>query len=198
MKLEIVVFNKKMAKQAEKAGATQVDVLIEPNKGGLTPCLVTVEEIVSSVSIPVYVVVRHADTIHPNDIYVSHMIEYIKGVKELKVAGVVFGSLDQENNINKKQLNKLVRAASGMDKVFNRSIDETTNYLMSIKKLKKIGFTTILTAGNTKKAIDGIHALNDAKKIFPDILIGGGVGLDNAEKIIKSTGISSLHIGSDV
>ena len=198
MKLEIVVFDRKMAIDAEKSGATQLNILMEPNQGGLSVCAKTVEEIVQAVSIPVYVNVRLMPTHYFEDKYMEYAISYIEEVKSYGVTGVIFGSLTPEDKINEKHLKAVLAASEGIEFVYNRAVDFTKNYKTTIKLLKKYGVKSIISSGGTDKAVKGIDNLIYAKDYIEDIIIGASVGLDNVEELYKATGIKQFHIGSDV
>ena len=199
MKLEIIVFDKESALQAEKGGATQLELVTDLEHNGLTPDIETIKEVVSNVEIPVHVMLRPSDTFQHTDKEIKEMVKLIKEYKKLNVSGIVYGSLDEEKKVNIKQLKKIKKVCGDDIKlIFHRAADFARCPIEAWMTLQEQGVKHILTSGGPGKAIDNLDMINMAKKFVEDVLIGSGVSIDNASTIIKETQIKNLHVGSAV
>lgn len=56
--LEVIAVNAADARAAEAGGADRIELVCAMSEGGLTPSFGIIEQVVSSVSIPVYVMIR--------------------------------------------------------------------------------------------------------------------------------------------
>lgn len=135
-----------------------------------------------------------------NDDEVEAMIEDVKYFKQHGADGIVFGSLDRENEIHHQQCRRIV-AAWGKQKpiTFHRAFDETNKEDMeeNIIILKDLGFNRILSSGyeptaergiqNLKRLVD--HTRNTGLKIIP----GAGITKKNVASIITETGCEEIH-----
>ena len=60
MVVEICANSFRSARNAEKAGADRIELCTELATGGLTPSYGLLKQVISKLSIPVYVLIRHA------------------------------------------------------------------------------------------------------------------------------------------
>ena len=109
MTFEVIVFNAHEAIQAEKGGATQLELVRDLELGGLTPSIQVVKEVVNAVEIPVHVMVRTSNVYEHTDAEMKDMLDFIKEVRETDAAGIVWGSLDEDKKINVKQLKEILK-----------------------------------------------------------------------------------------
>ena len=199
MKLEVIVFNKESAIEAEKGGATQLELITDLDQDGLTPSIETIEEVVNSVNIPVHVMLRPSNTFQHSDKEVKEMVKLIKEYKKLNVPGIVYGSLDEENKVNVKQLNKIQKACGDDIKlVFHRAADFARCPIEAWTTLKEQGVKHILTSGGPGKAVDNLDMINVAQNYIEDVLIGSGVSIENVTEIVKETKLNNVHVGTSV
>ena len=124
----------------------------------------------------------------------------IEIAKSLGANGVVFGTLDEFNNINKSNLGSLLDVCDNLDITFHRAIDET-NLLESIDILnnyKKI--TNILTSGGKNNIPKNINIINDLTKKSKhiNILVGGGLNFSNIEYIKSNINTTHFHFGTAI
>lgn len=197
-KLEIIALNGIDAKAAQDAGADRIELVSEMAVGGLSPAVDVVKDVVSSVSIPVNVMVRFEhESFMYNDQEFKMMLSYIKQVKDLGINGIVFGSLDSDKIIDEEQLNQIVEAAGDLDITYHRAIDESyDNYKQNMETISgKV--TTVLTSGGTLYPIDdNIELLNWASELDIRVLVGGGIKETNYKQMFDSLPNCDFHIGS--
>jgi copper homeostasis protein len=128
----------------------------------------------------------------------KYTLQYIEEIKKSKVKGIIFGSLDSKNKINKEQLKQILSIKGNLEFVFNDAIDFTNNYLESLKTLSKLGVNKLITSGQSKQAVDGVDKIKIAMSKIETVIIRGGVGLDNIEKLYSLTNNKNFHVGSDL
>ncbi|MCG9735946.1 copper homeostasis protein CutC [Pseudoalteromonas shioyasakiensis] len=124
--------------------------------------------------------------------------------------GVVFGAV-KHGELDLEVTRSLVATAKqhGLKVTFHRAFDTLTNPLCALNELISLGVDRILTAGTPwqsgQSAVDGLNQLNtylahSANQI--EIVMGGGVTLENAEaiwRLIKNhSANAAVHVHSCV
>jgi copper homeostasis protein len=117
--------------------------------------------------------------------------------KKVRAAGVVFGLLTPENQIDIKNTKLLAEYAQPLPATFHKAIDVLDNPVEGAKILAGIpGITRILTSGGKATAKDGsdvIRKMIDAVAGKIVILIAGKVTSENLNEIEKITGGTEFH-----
>lgn len=101
--------------EAQRGGASRIELCIELEKGGTTPSLELINEVIANVSIPVNILIRHrsGDFIYSeNEIkMMAGQIEQIKNAPAgKKVNGFVIGALKKDGGIDTKGVTELIKA----------------------------------------------------------------------------------------
>ncbi|MFR6016219.1 MAG: copper homeostasis protein CutC [Paraclostridium sordellii] len=199
--LEIIGMSVEDAIAIEKCGADRIELVSALTEGGLTPSFGLIESVVNKVKIPVNVMIRHhAKSFVYSDEDINIMIKDIEKVKEIGANGVVFGMLDEKNNIKEEQLITLLEAAKGLDVTYHRAIDET-NVIDSIKILSKYEYiTNVLTSAGKGNIENNIEKIKDMKKNAGsiNILLGGGLNFENIDRIKNLTNNKDFHFGTAI
>ncbi|WOO88446.1 copper homeostasis protein CutC [Mollicutes bacterium LVI A0078] len=197
-KLEVIVLNAADSIAAEKAGADRLELVTDMAHGGLSPEIEIVRDVVSSVSIPVNVMVRFEyDGFEYTHQQFLELLEYVESVKKLGINGVVFGSLTSEGLVDEDQLEAIIEAADGLDITFHRAIDEVDNNYLTNFNLINGKVTTVLSSGGTDyPLIDNLASLNAVSESKTRLLIGGGINANNYQLVIDSVVEADIHIGS--
>lgn len=201
MLLEVIASTVLDALRIEGFGGNRIELVSALKEGGLTPSYGLIKAVINSVKIPVNVMVRpHSNSFVYTDREIELMKEDILMIKRLGANGVVFGALDEKNNICEKSLVKLLEASDGLEVTFHRAIDELINPVEGIKVLRKYPIKNLLTSGGEGKIIDNISVIKNMIKESGNIevLIGGGLTLTNIEAIANSTGVKQCHFGTAV
>ncbi len=110
--------------------------------------------------------------------------------------GVVFGGLDRDGRVHRDLVRRLVALAGAQPTVFHRAFDHTPDLLESLDTLIDLGVTRVLSAGGRGRAMEGAGHLASlvhraAGRI--EILAGGGVRADHAQRLVDATGVQQLH-----
>ncbi|CEO29742.1 copper homeostasis protein CutC [Paraclostridium sordellii] len=199
--LEIIGMSVEDAIAIEKCGADRIELVSALTEGGLTPSFGLIESVVNKVKIPVNVMIRHhAKSFVYSDEDINIMIKDIEKVKEIGANGVVFGMLDEKNNIREEQLITLLKAAKGLDVTYHRAIDET-NVIDSIKILSKYEYiTNVLTSAGKGNIENNIEKIKEMKKNAGsiNILLGGGLNFENIDRIKNLTNNKDFHFGTAI
>ncbi|MBC1568563.1 copper homeostasis protein CutC [Listeria sp. FSL L7-1425] len=124
--------------------------------------------------------------------------------KQIAVDGVVFGCITDSGLLDKTAINKLMKAAEGLEVTFHMAFDELieTEKLPAIDWLAEQDVTRILTHGGDGAKLPEETFINWQKYInyAADriiILPGGGIKSHNIEWISNETGAAEIH-GTDL
>lgn len=156
------------------------------------------QKICASLNIPVMVKIRPraGNFIYSGDEIVQ-MQQEIKQAKKAGAAGIVFGMLTPDKNIDVANTQKLADEALPLPVTFHKAIDEADDLPGAVTVLKKIkGITRILTSGGRPTAKEGAAAIREMKKAaggFPGIMAAGKVTADNVNEIARLTGAQEFH-----
>ena len=183
---------------AEKRGANRIELCSDLANDGLTPSFELMEKTCATLKIPVMVMIRPRAG---GFVYLEEEIEQMKTeinlAKKVNAAGVVFGLLTSENNIDKKNTETLAEYAKPLPVTFHKAIDELKNPLEGVKTLIEIdGIKRILTSGGKPTALEGQQVIREMMKVAEDkitILVAGKVLDSNVNEIQEITGAKELH-----
>lgn len=201
--LEIIATCIDDAIKIEKNGGDRIELISSLIEGGITPSYGLIKGVKEEVNIPINVMIRpHGKSFIYSDEDIEIMIEDIKIAKEIGVNGIVLGVLDGEGNIDEEKLERLLCYTGNLEVTFHRAIDETKDIIKNIKILKKYSnIKRVLTSGGKGKVIDNLDTIEEMIKITGDkpiILVGGGLTLDNVNRVVQSINPRELHFGTDV
>jgi copper homeostasis protein len=197
MILEIAVFNIESALAATTAGADRLELCENPLEGGTTPSYGMLKKVRTSVSIPVFPIIRPrgGDFLY-SDAEFEVMQHDVKLCRELGFEGVVIGLLLPDGNIDTARTKQLVDIAYPMDVTFHRAFDRCADPIKGLEDIISSGCTRILTSGQVPNAMDGKELIKTLVEKAGDriiILPGSGVRSSNAAALVAYTGAKELH-----
>ena len=198
--IEMIATTFKDALEIEAGGGHRIELISALSEGGLTPSYGLIQAVVKAVQIPVNVMIRpHSSGFVYTDDEIDFMKKDIEIARELGAKGVVLGALTTENEIDFEKLESLLSVCKGLNVTFHRAIDET-NVVRSVEQLSHYKeITTILTSGGLAAPIeDNVVLIKDmiACAGHIDILLGGGLTLENIREVKVQTGAQHFHFGS--
>ena len=200
MIVEIIATSVEDALRIERGGAQRIELISGLAEGGVTPSAGLIRAVCRRVNIPVMAMIRpHAMNFCYEAADLAVMIEDIGIARDGGATGVVLGCLTYTKCIDEKVLEKLLRAADGLEVTFHRAIDDTPDVLASIATLRNYPITRVLTSGGPGKAQDNIpviQAMRAATKGAFSILAGSGMNAGNAARLIAATGVREVHFGT--
>lgn len=182
---------------AEKKGADRIELCADLHLDGLTPSFELMQRTCSALKIPVMVMIRPrgGDFVYSEE-EISQMKTDIDKAKKAGAAGVVFGLLTLENQIDIENTRELAKYAQPLPVTFHKAIDLLEYPVQGATLLSEIpGITRILTSGGKATAKDGSDVIRKMIKAAGKIviLIAGKVTRENLNEIEKITGGTEFH-----
>ena len=167
---EACVDNIQDAINAFKKGADRIEFCSNLDEDGLTPSNYDLISLKKSISIPVRVMVRpHSNSFNYNDDDLIQMKETIEFCKNQKFDGVVFGCLDDNNELDLNKIKYLADFAKPLNVIIHKAIDLTSSPVNSLKKLLEINSVNgVLTSGGSETAELGTEVLKKMINISPN------------------------------
>ena len=195
--LEVAVFNIESAIQAEAAGANRLELCENPNEGGTTPSYGTLSVVSSTISIPVFPIIRPrgGDFLYTRSEF-DVMKNDIRLCKELGFGGVVIGLLLPDGCIDKARTKELVALAAPLEVTFHRAFDRCNDPIKGLHDIIETGCKRILTSGQVPSAPDALDLLQTLVKDAGDNIIirpGSGVRGNNIASIKTVTKAKEFH-----
>ncbi|WP_051621324.1 copper homeostasis protein CutC [Leeuwenhoekiella sp. MAR_2009_132] len=195
---EACVESVEQAVQAQRQGATRIELVSHYEVGGLTPSKTLITEVQQAVSIPIRVMIRpRAGGFNYTQEELDVMLSSIDECKELQVEGVVFGVLKADNTLDTAAIKTLTKRAYPLKVVIHKAIDETPDIFKALQKLLKIkGITTILTSGGKPNATEGATILKELIRIAGsqiEIMAQGEITSMNFEELHHIISANAYH-----
>jgi copper homeostasis protein len=196
MILEICSNTIESAVNAEKAGASRVELGVATRLGGVTPSYGMIKETLKSVNIPVYVLIRprEGDFEYTEEEYQS-ILHDIAMCKDLGCHGVVTGFLTAEGKIDKVRTQKALEVAGDMDFTFHRAFDQLDDLAEGLQDLISLGVPRVLSSGGKETAVEAYDRLQVLQKMAEDkivIMPGSGINQSNVHFFTKA-GFTEVH-----
>ncbi len=192
---------------AYRGGASYVELCSDMHLGGTTPARDHIIEARMGLSynkgLMVMIRPRGGDFYYTTS-EIKVMRKQVLMASEAGADGVVFGVLNESTGkVNIPAVEMLVKTAkdNGLRTGFHRAIDAAHDPVGAVDNLAGCGIDRILTAGiqwgKDGSALDGIPVL---KKMITktdgniDIVIGGGIGPDNAQDLLENIPLDITQI----
>jgi len=183
---------------AEQRGANRIELCSDLANDGLTPSPELMQKTCSTLKIPVMVMIRpRAGNFVYSEEEIIQMKSEIDEAKKVGAAGVVFGLLTPENEIEEKNTRLLAEYAHPLPVTFHKAIDVLENPEEGVHILKEIkGIKRILTSGGKATAKEGAETIRKMQEEAGEnliILVAGKVTDENVEEIQELTGAEEFH-----
>ena len=182
---------------AEALGANRIELCSNLAVGGLSPSFNEVKEALKFLNIPVFVMVRPREG---NFIYTKKekelMIQEIRNLKNIKVEGIVIGSLNNKGEIDTEFMKEVVKIVKPMNITFHKAIDEVKDYNKAIEQLIEIGIDRVLTSGKKDKAEDAIGFLKTINRLYGNditFVAAGNITKDNLDSLNNKLDFKEYH-----
>lgn len=196
--LEVCCDSLDSALAAERGGANRLELCAALEVGGTTPDMELVEEVCTSVRVPVHVMIRprSGDFVYSSE-EIHQMHRDIESCKSRGAAGVVFGIVHDDGRVHREHVRQLVDRAHRLSVTFHRAFDGVPDIDEAIDDLIDCGIDRILTSGSPTSIAFGIPTLGrcisyaDAKIA---IIAGGGVTFENVARIVAQSGVREVHV----
>lgn len=196
MNIEICCGSIQSAANAKAAGARRIELCQNLNEGGTTPSYASIKQCVD-MGLDVFVLVRpRPGNFTYNALEIANMEEDVKMCKQLGVAGIVVGFLDEDGRVDEVLTRRFVELAAPIPITFHRAFDRCDNWREALEAVVRCGCRRILTSGCQPTAWEGRETLRDLVRAAGDritILAGSGVRPDNVRDLIEFTGAKEVH-----
>ncbi|WP_434748470.1 copper homeostasis protein CutC [Paenibacillus amylolyticus] len=134
--LEVIAVDAADAQAAEQGGADRIELVSAMSEGGLTPSYGQIEQVVSKVSIPVYVMIRpHSRSFCYSAEDLQAMLQDIRVARELGAAGIVIGALTHEGEVHRSFLQTCLFEALRLGVTFHRAIDSSAYVASALESI---------------------------------------------------------------
>ncbi|CRK99787.1 CLUMA_CG013095, isoform A [Clunio marinus] len=204
--LEVCVDSILSAVNASESGADRIELCSALSEGGLTPSIglfMGVKGALAKSKTKIFCMIRiRRGDFNYSDEEIDAMITDVEYFKKHAADGIVFGCLDEFQNIHKEKCLKVINAWGNQGNItFHRAFDETSASDMeeNLKIIKDLGFSRILSSGYKSSAEVGIESLkNIIKRAREDdiqlkVMPGAGITKANVSKIITETQCNEIH-----
>lgn len=182
---------------AKEGGASRIELCSALSEGGLTPSMGLIEKsvLLGFNEINVLVRSRKGDFLYSgNDMDI--MIRDVEIAKDAGATGIVWGALLPDGSIDQRALERMMKAAEGLNFTFHRAFDLSSDPISSLEQIIDAGCSCILTSGLASSAYEGINMianLNSRAIGRIDIMAGSGVNASNCREIVDRTGVKLIH-----
>lgn len=198
MILEACVETFQEALTAQNNGANRIELCSHLELDGLTPGMELTEKACKELVIPVMVMVRPRGG---NFVYTEEEIDFMEKeialAKDMDAAGIVFGLLTPDNQIDMEGTRRLTQAAMPLPVTFHKAIDLMDDPAEGVRQLLQIdGITRILTSGGKPTALEGASKIQEMIKVADGkitMLVAGKVTYMNRDEVAALTGANELH-----
>ena len=184
--------------EAQSGGAGRLEIIRDFHRGGLTPPLELVRDILDAVTLPVRVMVREHESYEVDEEEIEQLCASAMMLSQLNVDGLVLGFL-KAGEIDIKSTERVLSCAPNLNATFHHAFEEGHNQLRAIQHLKGLQqVDRILTHGGPGQWPEKIERLSryreDARPEI-EILVGGGIDQQSIQMIRQTTCIHEFHVG---
>ncbi|WP_369712675.1 copper homeostasis protein CutC [Leptotrichia sp. HSP-342] len=201
--LEICVDSVKSAINAQRGGATRLELCSNLIIGGTTPTKSLFKEVKKNVDIPINVLIRprFGDFLY-SDYDINIIRNEIKIFREAGVNGIVVGVLTKDGEIDVDNMKKFIDEAQNIPITFHRAFDVCKNPIKAFHQLQELKIQNILTSGQAQNCLKGKKLLKELVDLSNKnnektrILVGAGLNIENIEEIADFTGAVNFHFSA--
>jgi copper homeostasis protein len=198
--LEVCVESVADVLRAELGGADRVELCADLVEGGITPSLGSIRLAVERARIPVMVMVRPrgGDFLY-DDIELEVMLRDVAAIKEVAAAGVVFGCLTPDGEVDRERAARLADAARPLGVTFHRAFDMARDPRQALETLIELGVDRVLTSGQEPSVPEGLDLLRELVAQAGQRLVvmpGAGITPENVRRVADLTRARELHFAA--
>ncbi len=199
--LEVIIETLEDARAAQDGGADQIDFKSALPMGGLTPSAGMIEQVCKSVDVDAIIMIRpHVRRFNFSHAEIAVMCGDILYGRRMGAAGFLTGCLTEDGQVDIEAMKALQDAAGDLPLHFHLAWESTQDPSHALEMLIQLGVKSVRVSGGglKTKAVDGMaqirqYAQQAAGRI--DLVLAGGVGLENIPQLVASTGITHAHVG---
>ena len=195
--LELCAPSLAAALAADRGGADRIELCSNLPVGGVTPDDDLVAATLSSVSIPVHVLIRPraGDFVYSAEEF-ALMQRQIAAVKAAGAHGVAIGVLLHDGSVDVQRTRELAELARPMRVTFHRAFDVARDVSEALEAVVQTGADLLLTSGGAADVSAGAESIARLRRQAGnrlEIMAGGGLRLGNLRDVVSRAGVSSVH-----
>ena len=185
---------------AERGGADRIELIANFLEGGTTASPGVIRSVKKAVSIPVYAMIRPrgGDFVY-SELEIDAMVEDARLAKDAGADGIVVGLLQPDGSLDIQGLRRVIEAAR-LPVTFHRAFDMLSEDKMvaALDELKQVdGIERVLTSGGKASSSEGSEVRARLMQHGSlSIMAGGGIVPEGLADLVRTTGITEVHIGS--
>jgi copper homeostasis protein len=200
--VEVIACSVSDAIEAQRGGAHRLEIIRDFHRGGLTPPIELVRDILDAVTLPVRVMLRESESYEiTSEAETEALCSAARRLSRLRVEGVVLGFL-RNGEVDIQQTERVLSCAPNLRATFHHAFEEMKDPLSAIRSLKELKqVDRILTSGGAGEWPEKIERLaRYDEEGGPEIrvLAGGGINQQTIRMICQATAIREFHIGRAV
>jgi copper homeostasis protein len=197
--LEVIACSVADAIQAQKGGASRLEVVRDLDRGGLTPSIDLVRAIRGAVHLPLRVMLRESDGFGiSGETEIERLCTAAAEFSNLGVDGLVLGFL-RGDEIDLELTRRVLACARGLKATFHHAFEDTANRLRAVTELKRLSqVDRILSHGGPGEWEQRMRQLASyAEAAVPELRIIAGGGIDGrvVKLLRRTTRIREFHVG---
>jgi len=196
--LECSVDSVESAINAEKGGADRIELCSNLVIGGTTPDLFLFREVRKHTNIKIHVLIRprFGDFLY-SDYEMEIIRQNVSLFKNEGADGVVIGCLTKDGELDRKNIEHLIRLSKGMKVALHRAFDVCKEPFQTLQETIDLGIDIILTSGQSDNCYEGRDLIKNLLKEAGDridIMPGAGVNAEVIRKFLNQMEITSFHM----
>ena len=196
--LEVIVTSADESLAAEDGGAGRLELVADLARGGMTPAIGTVEEVLTRVRVPVRVMLRVTEAHESADAgTIATLARSAAEIGGLPVHGLVTGGL-RGGEVDGVLLDAVV-ATGSRPLTFHRAIEAARDPERAIVALRRWpAIDRVLTSGGEgpwATRVQHLIRLSALGSPAITVIAGGGLTLDDIRRLASMTDIREIHVG---
>jgi copper homeostasis protein len=200
MLLEVIATSVADAVEAERGGASRIELVRDLARGGLTPPLDLVQDVLSAVTIPVRVMLRSCDGFRVGSAAEAARLEETAGeLARLSVDGLVLGWVTADGAVDHGVTARILAAAPNFRATFHHAFEALADRSTGLAALMAMPTIDRVLAhggqGTWKEKLDRLEALQATAGSRLTMLVGGGVTEEAARLIAGRPSLREVHVG---
>ena len=200
--LEVCVLHGRDAAAATAGEADRLLLVSAPERGGLSPEPSTVSAVLRETDLPVRVMLRVGDSLGVDGAQYRRLVATARTCLELGAAGVSFGFLDHDLEIDRASCSALATELVGVRWTFHHGFDQALDARRAWRDVLELpGLDAVASAGSTRGLASGGDELVERASANPRIasllLVSGGLTTDQVPWLVRA-GVRQFGLGDEV